>query len=120
MHLFVGSVSGLNEGMEAHSQQVTYTPGASIGAYLAWNGERLGLAWCDNTAGQHEIYFQLFDRTGKAIRQAQRLTHNQTESLIPAIKAFGDSFALAWNEYTPQTEDSHDGGQSEIAFVLAP
>jgi hypothetical protein len=118
VYLFVGLMNRLYEGLEKHSQRVTDTPGDSIGAYLAWNGRRLGLAWCDNTEGQHEIYFQSFDADGKPLNPARRLTHNETDSLIPAIRPAREGFALVWNEYSPESQDAHSGGPSEIMFTL--
>ncbi|MBI3046832.1 MAG: hypothetical protein HYY76_00825 [Acidobacteria bacterium] len=56
VYLFVGNA--LEPGLDRHARRVTATPGESIGAYLAWNGRRLGLAWCDDTGGgAHEVYF---------------------------------------------------------------
>jgi hypothetical protein len=118
VYLFVAPSAELHEGLEQRALRITNTPGESIGAYLAWNGQRLGLAWNDNTEGQHEIYFQSFDRDGKALAQPQRVTRNETDSLIPAIKPSGNGFALAWNEYVPEAGGSHAGGRSEIAFAL--
>ena len=49
----------------AKATRVTSTPGHSIGAYVTWNGPRVGLAWCDDTVGQHEVYVQTFDPAGR-------------------------------------------------------
>ena len=96
----------LRDRFEAHAMRVTATAGASIGAYLAWNGRRVGLAWSDETDGEAEVYFQAFDPTGAALDTAERLTHNPTASLIPAIQPSDDGFALAWNEGLRRTPDS--------------
>ena len=124
VYLFVGDEKDLREGLETQALRITNTPGESIGAYLAWNQKRrrFGLAWCDNTGGQHEIYFQAFDAQGKADGEAKRLTDNATDSLIPAIKPSGERFALVWNEYVGSRKDEHgsDDARSELAFALVP
>jgi hypothetical protein len=119
VYLFVGPAGQLTREIEARAHRITDTRGESIGAYLAWNGARLGLAWCDDTVGQHEIYFQSFDRRGRAPAPARRLTNNTMSSLIPAIEPWRDGFALAWNEFVPAEPGGH-GGRSEIAFALVP
>ena len=76
-------------------------------------------AWCDNTVGQHEIYFETFGIDGRSLEPPRRLTDNKTESLIPAIRPSGNGFALVWNEFTPGPGGGHDPtGRSEIAFAL--
>lgn len=101
--------------------RVTSTPGASIGAYLAWNGDRLGLAWSDDSLGQHEVFLQVFDASGRAAAEPVRLTNTRSSSLIPAIEAAGTGFALAWGEFDAPAGDGHgDGGRSQIAFTLTP
>ena len=93
----------------ARSQRVTYTAGESMGAYLAWNGPVLGLAWSDDTEGQHEIYFQFLDANGRDLSVPERQTDTARASRMPAIVPWGETFALAWNEYDSTA-------QSEIAF----
>ena len=105
--------------IDGRAQRVPDTRGESIGAYLAWNGTRIGLAWCDDTVGQHEIHFQAFDRRGRALTASRRVTDNSMSSLIPAIVRWRDGFALAWSEFVPATPGGH-GGRSEIAFALVP
>ena len=103
--------------LERRVHRVTETPGESIGAYVTWNGRRVGLAWCDNTEGQHEIYLQQFDADGVALGAQTRLTHNPTHSLIPAIRAWRDGFALVWNEFMAGRGGPHGAdARSEIWF----
>ena len=109
----------LTSGIDGRAQRVTDTRGESIGAYLAWNGTRIGLAWCDDTVGQNEIYFQPFDRRGRTLAEVRRVTDNSMSSLIPAIVPWREGFALAWSEFVPATPGGH-GGRSEIAFALVP
>jgi hypothetical protein len=99
--------------------RVTITTGHSIGAYTAWNRDRLGLAWCDDTVGQHEIYFQEFDRDGTARGNAQRLTETRAGSLIPSIHAWRNGFVVAWNEW--EGAGGHDAeGRSQVLLRILP
>ncbi len=101
---------------------MTSTPGESIGAFIAWNAPRFGLAWNDDTAGQDEIYFQSFDSSGERVGPAQQLTDNETHSLIPAIRPSEDGFALIWNEVVPGEDGvaGHQGvnGRSQLVFAF--
>ncbi len=118
VYLVVAPSPELGDRFEAHARRVTATAGASFGAYLAWNRDRVGLAWSDDTAGEAEVYFQAFDASGAALNNAERLTHNPTASLIPAIQPFEDGFALAWNEdVVAERGDNREGGRSDIVFA---
>ena len=118
VYLAVASLPRLRDRFEAHARRVTATAGASIGAYVAWNGGRVGLAWSDDTEGEAEVYFQTFDAAGSVLRATRRLTSNPTASLIPAIHAWDDGFALAWNEDVVEERGDHQsGGRSDIVFA---
>ena len=101
-------------------RRLTMTPGESIGAYLAWNGDRVGVAWSDEVDGQHEVHFQPFDAAGRPLAEARRVTESADRSLIPAIRARSGQFALAWTEYRPGDAAGEHGAiaRSEIAFTL--
>ena len=116
VYLFTATPRDLTAEIGTLAKRVTSTSGESIGAYLAWNSGRLGLAWCDDTVGQHEIYFQAFDRDGRASAAPLRVTRSSTSSLVPAIEPWRDAFALAWTEFAPSGR-GHEG-RSEIAFAL--
>jgi hypothetical protein len=122
VYLFMGRPEELKEGLEARAIRVTDTPGESIDAYVAWNPKqrRFGLAWCDDTEGQHEIYFEAFDPRGAPPAGPLRLTQTPTQSMIPAIMPTDDGFALVWNEYEGTRHDLHeaDDARSEVAFAL--
>lgn len=116
VYLLSAAPRDLQQNAAARAARVTSTPGESIGAYVAWNEDRIGLAWSDTTDGQLEIYFQPFDSRGRPLSDARRVTSNRTSSLIPAIEPWGRGFALAWNEYVPAA-GAH-AGTSEIAFAI--
>lgn len=116
VYLFAGRMADF---IEERAFRVTETPGHSIGAYVAWNGRRIGLAWSDDSEGQHEVYFRSFNDAGAPLARATRLTNNDTSSLVPSIRAAGGGFALAWNEYAAPADEAHGPtSRSEIAFTL--
>lgn len=99
--------------------RVTATPGHSIGAYLAWNGDRLGLSWCDDTVGQSEVYIRSFDPDGKPLGDAIRVTATPAASLIPAIEAWRGGFALAWNEWVAAGPGHDQEGRGQVVVRIA-
>jgi hypothetical protein len=120
VYLLIEALDRLRGDIDARAQRVTTTADDSIGAYVAWNEERVGLAWSDETDGQdaqHEIYFQEFD-AGRARSAPRRITANSTASLVPAIEPWRDGFALAWNEYLPAAAAAP--ATSAIAVYFAP
>lgn len=120
VYLAIGPLAELRGGLEGRARRVTTSPGHSIGAYLAWNGPRLGLAWSDDSDGSYEVYFQPFGLDGP-LAAPRRLTSNATDSLIPAIRPWRERFALAWNEVAPGPRGAHDARtRSEVMFALAP
>jgi hypothetical protein len=119
VYLFTGQPSDLTADLERRAHRVTTTPGETIGAYLKWNRDRLGLAWSDKMSGQHEIYFESFDPDGRSRAPAQRLTQTATWSLVPAIQPRRDGFALAWTEYEPESAEGHQG-TAEVFFLPVP
>lgn len=119
VYLASGSLEQLRTGFAERERRITATDGHSIGAYLAWNGERIGLAWSDDTSGSFEIYYRPFDASGDALGAQRRLTNNGTDSLIPAIRAWRNGFALAWNEVDAPVDSALDPRtRSEVMFAL--
>jgi hypothetical protein len=117
VYLRVTTRAEIARGAETTGTRVTNTTGRSIGAYTAWNGERLGLAWCDDTPGQHEIFFAEFDAAGRPRGQARQLTVTRAGSLIPSIHAWRSGFVLAWNEY--EGASAHDAeGRSQVLLRM--
>ncbi len=108
--------AGAPRAIDAGARRLTGTPGESIGAYAAWRGDRLAVAWSDDSGGQHEVYLQLFDEQGVPRGTPQRLTYTDMASLVPAIQPWERGFALAWNEYTPARDLA---GRSNVVVYLA-
>ena len=123
VYLAVVDQDRLPRAIDEGATRVTDTAGVSIGAYVAWNGARFGLAWSDeiDPGRPHEIHFQQFTAGGVPDGAPRRLTDNPTASLIPAIRGAGPRFALAWNENVVEARGDHlGGGRSEVVFALAP
>ena len=118
VYLSVVPVAGLSGPDAIQGTRVTSTPGHSIGAYGAWNGDRLGLAWCDDTPGQHEVYFAEFSADGVKRGDTKRITNTRPDSLIPSIHARGTGWVLTWIEYEGS---GHSGqGRSQVLLTLVP
>jgi hypothetical protein len=121
VYLAVGSRRDLDGAIMTHAQRVTMTPGDSIGAYLAWNGDKLGLVWSDNDVGNYEIYFQAFSADGRRQGTTRRLTSTSKESLIPAIRPWRGGFAIAWSEVVRGEHGFHgDDARSEVLVGFVP
>ena len=118
VYLTVGDKATLTNAPLRAPIRITDSSGHSIGAYLTWNGNRLGLAWCDDSPGNQELYFRSFDRDGRPEGDATRVTSTAAMSSIPAIKPWQRGFALLWNEYTPARAEGHHGGTSQVVFRL--
>ena len=118
VYLSVGTVGALATPDALKTSRVTTTPGHSIGAYTAWSGNRLGLAWCDDTPGQHELYFAEFSASGAQKGETRRITSTRADSLIPAIHAYDRGWVLTWIEYEGSSHDDH--GRSQVLLTLVP
>jgi len=104
--------------VEDRARRITTTPGASIGAYVASNGNRIGLAWCDDSSGNYEVFFQTFDVSANALAPPVKLSNTRTNSMIPAIEPWRDGFALAWDEVTQGNDFIHNADtRAEVVFT---
>lgn len=119
VYLHTAQLGELTGEIDGPVRRVTNTPGESNGAYIAWNGDRLGLSWSDETLGQHEVYFTSFSRNGAPRESQRRVTNTAEWSLVPAIRAHGTGFALAWTEYIPASVEHHRG-TAEVFFQWIP
>ena len=122
IYVAVAAVADIGTDLEEVAHRVTDTPGHSIGAYLGWNADRLGLTWSDDSSGQHEVFFQAFDVLGDRIGEERQVTWTPSASLIPAIRPWRTGFILAWNETDLPAEPAGHSGtlSSRIVSVLIP
>ncbi len=105
--------------IEPRAQRITSTPGASIGAYVARTRDRIGLAWCDNSSGNFEVFFQPFDASAMPLTPPRRLSDTPTSSMIPAIEPWSDGFALAWDEVVLAPAGASEAATSgEVVFRM--
>lgn len=119
VYLAVLPLAEMPVGLERHARRITDTPGQSIGAYLSWNGERLGLSWSDDSDGNYDAFFQSFDRLGRPIVAPLRVSKSSSHALVPAIRPWRDGFALAWDEVTFGRDGAHDTDtRGEVVFTF--
>ena len=122
VYLAVAPAVAIGAGVEEQARRVTDTPGHSVGAYVVWNTGRLGLAWSDDSSGQHEVFFQAFDEQGSTLGEPRQLTRTPSASLIPAIRPWRTGFILVWNEADLPAEPAGHTGHvsSRIVSALVP
>jgi len=84
--------------LELEAIRVTESEGDSIGAYLAWQEDRLALVWSEPIAGRYEIFYQLWGQDHERLTDITRLTSTRGDSYIPSVAARAGKFALAWSE----------------------
>jgi hypothetical protein len=122
VYVAVAPAAELGAGLEDVAHRVTDTPGHSIGAYLDWNADRLGLAWSDDSGGQHDVFFQAFDAFGRKVGDERQVTRTPAASLIPAIRPWQTGFILAWNETDLPAGAAGQSGtlSSRIVSTLIP
>jgi hypothetical protein len=116
VYLATDSLADLRSRGTAAARRVTTTPGASIGAYVAVNAGRIGLAWCDDSGGSYDIFTQTFRADGSPQAPPARITTN-AESLIPAIRAWGNGFVTAWIELEGEVHEGANRSEVVVAFV---
>ena len=109
----------LDTGQPLFWRQVTSVDTSSFGSYLAWNVDRLEIAWCDNRTGTTQVYARSFDSTGRALGPERRLSHAGTTGSIPSVQPYGTGFLVAWNEYrsVPNPGHGHDRILSSVAVT---
>ena len=97
---------------------VEWTRGGRPFAYVAANGDRIGLAWSDDSSGNYEVFFQPFDMEGGPLEPPRQLSDTPTSSMIPAIVPWGDGFALAWDEV--ERVAASENTLAEVVFTTVP
>lgn len=112
IYLSIGPLADFLSGHMPSPIRVTHGEGESIGAYLAWNGNRIGLVWSDEAGGERRIFAQGFDSAGQPLSVARQLSTGRGNSSIPAIRASGDGFLVAWNDY----EMEGTGGHAQVIW----
>jgi hypothetical protein len=109
------SAATLGSGHVPPWSKVTAVPSSSFGSYLAWNADRLELAWCDNRTGRFEVYVRTFDASGKPLGQEHRVSDPAATGSIPSVQPYGSGFLVAWNEYRSRGGPGHGHILSSVA-----
>ncbi|QKS01190.1 hypothetical protein F9288_17315 [Sphingomonas sp. CL5.1] len=108
VYLQVAPLDALGAANGPKPVRITHDRGESIGAYLAWNGSTLGLAWSDDPYGRREVFAELFDETGRALGAPRQLGNSEGRASTPAIRASGAGFLIAWNDYVATGSGAHE------------
>lgn len=98
VYLYVGAFPDPGTAIDDKALRITRTAGDSIGAYVAWHDNVVGLAWCDDTTGEYTIFAQQFDERGTPLNRPKPLTDGRLQALVPSIVPWQQGFAVAWNE----------------------
>lgn len=112
----------LGDGREASEFRVTNSPEDTIGAYVAWNGNTIGLAWTDRVSNQRDIFAQTFASDGSPLGPIRRLSSTREDAGVPSIRAYGPGFLVAWNDYVIKdgTATHMSVASSTAEFALVP
>lgn len=122
VYLLVAPLGTLEAGAAPDPVRVTRDKGESIGAYLAWNGPVVGLAWSDDMSGRRELYVQAFSASGQSLGPARQIGASEGRASVPAIRASGAGFLVAWNDYVMTGSGGHatlKSSQARLMWVAA-
>lgn len=117
VYLLIAPTQRLNHFVDASARRVTHSAGASIGAYLGSGNGRFGLVWSDDTNGLYDVYFQTFDASGAPVSAPSHITNSRSQSLVPAIRPWGNDFLIAWNEVVPGKFGYHSNNTRSEIFL---
>jgi hypothetical protein len=121
VYLWTGTLGELATRGLARALRVTDTPGETIGAYAAWHGGTIGLAWNDTVRGQRELFTRLFAADGQPLAPIIRLSKSAHHAGVPAIRAAPGGFWVAWNDYGLTGSGSHGNvTSSQARFARVP
>lgn len=121
VYLLTGDADALGSIGTANARRISHTPEDSIGAYLAWNGEVIGLAWSDRVGGQRDIFTQQFSAEGRPVTPVYRVASSSEHAGVPAIRARDDGFLIAWNDYVLRGDRAHlDVASSRARVAQVP
>jgi len=115
IYLIVAPLELLGTNSMPAPRRITNDKSASIGAYAAWNGATLGLAWSDSPYGSREIFVEIFDSTGRSFGPRRAISASRGQASIPAIRPSASGFLVAWNDYTADKGDAHGTDTSSVA-----
>lgn len=104
---------------DGQALRVTRTPAGSTGAYVAWQGRRIVLAWIEGEGVHRALWLQRFDADCRPVEGARRVHGRGAQAGIPSLATSAAGLLLAWNG---QREDpvasAQDPGRSPSSVVL--
>jgi hypothetical protein len=104
--LYAGELSAWPPQSDLQAVRITRTSGNASGAYLAWNGDRLALAWNEDQGSRIAVRVQLFSPQGQPQGEATLLSGAAARALVPSIRRWRKGFVVAWNEFASGTGDA--------------
>lgn len=112
VYLLAAPFEWLAEGSTPQPLRVSHSDAESIGAYVAWNGPVIGLAWSDDLSGGRDLFAQAFTADGQPLSAIRQIGPGRETAGVPVIRASGRGFLVAWNDYVAAGK----GGHSHVAF----
>lgn len=121
VYLHTGEAEQISATGTSTALRVSHTFEDSIGAYLAWNGEVIGLAWSDRIGGRRDIFIRQFTADGRPVGPLYRVGSTAEHAGVPAIRGHDDGFLIAWNDYVLRGDAAHmDVVSSRARFAQVP
>jgi hypothetical protein len=119
VYLLAAPFDRLTGGAAPPPIRVSHSEADSIGAYVAWNGQRIGLAWSDEVSGQRDIFGRTFTADGAPLGPIRDLGASAEDAGVPAIRASGDGFVVIWNDYVAGAGSGPHMAMASSAIRLA-
>jgi hypothetical protein len=99
--------------------RVTHTPAESTGAYVAWQDERVVLAWIEGEGAHRVLWLQQFDPDCHPAGAARRVDGRGAEAGVPSLAASAAGLLLAWNGQRAVPAAANQGrGRKPASVVL--
>jgi hypothetical protein len=99
--------------------RVTRSSGDSTGAYLAWHGGFVELAWTEGEGADRQLWRQQFNRECGPIGKARRVGGRGSAAGIASLAASGSGLVLAWNaQRGDAAAQADDHGRRPTSVVL--
>jgi len=97
---------------DSAARRVTRSSTQASGAYLAWHGGGLELAWIETRGDERQLWRQSFDRDCIPRSAAAHLSDAGSRVGIPALASGPGGLALAWNRLR--------GASSKVLLEVSP
>lgn len=91
--------------------RVSNTPGVSSHPAMAFNGQRWGLVYSDDSTDNLELYFRAISPSGQPLGSPVRITNAPLDSDWPDVVWTGQEYAMAW-------EDERAGANKQDLYFM--